>query len=93
LVIKVLKTRPVSSTVQFAGGAEEKVNPGKEATTTWYETLFPVRVLDFCVKGEITGINSPKEPGQPWRSNRGMAPFDGDFSCMKWMLSSSIVTV
>lgn len=44
--------------VQLAGGADEKVNPGREGTTTWKDTFFPDDVLADCVSGLMTGMNS-----------------------------------
>jgi hypothetical protein len=60
VVMSLWNSAPVSSTVQFAGGGEEKVYPGSDATTTWNEMFFPDVVP--AVRGRMTGMNSWKEP-------------------------------
>jgi hypothetical protein len=42
----VLKILAVSSTVQSAGGAEEKTKPGRDGTTTLKDTVFPVALTE-----------------------------------------------
>ena len=72
--------RPVSTTVQLAGGADENVKPGREGTITSKETFFPEEVVADWSSGLITGMNSWKEPvnadksartGYPVSKNRG----------------------
>lgn len=89
----MLNTRAVSSFVQFAGGAEEKANPGREGTTTWKETGLPVDVSFFDIRGLMMGENSRKDPGQPWSNNNGIAFGSVDFSWIKWMSKPSIFAV
>jgi hypothetical protein len=60
----VLNILAVSSTVQFAGGAEEKTKPGRDGTTTLKDTVFPVALTEGWVNGSITGRNSWKDPMQ-----------------------------
>lgn len=61
----MLNTRAVSSIVQFAGGGDEKVNPGSEGITTWNETGRPFDVLLLSVSLLTIGKNSKNDPGQP----------------------------
>lgn len=72
-VIRVLKTRAVSSNVQVPGSEVEKAMPGRDGTTTLKEIGLSVDVLAFCVNGSITGRNSMNEPGQPWVKSNGIA--------------------
>jgi hypothetical protein len=65
--MSVLNILAVSSTVQLAGGAEEKTKPGRDGTTTLYDTVLPLALVDDSVNGLMTGRNSWKEPVKTFR--------------------------
>jgi hypothetical protein len=89
----VFITRAVSSTVQLAGGAEEKAKPGSEGMMTSNETEVPSDSVTFCVRFLTKGRNSRNEPGQPWKRTSGMAFASLDFSWTKWRSRPSIVVL
>jgi hypothetical protein len=68
--------RAVSPTFQsfVSGGSEESAKPGSEGTMMWYGRVSGVY---FVRRRVMSGINSRKEPGQPWNKARGIA--DGFF--------------
>lgn len=91
--MSVFMMRAVSSAVQFAGVAEEKAKPGSEGMMMSKETVWPADFVAAWVRFATRGRNSRKEPGQPWKRMRGIAPDCSDFSWMKWMVWFSIVVV
>jgi len=79
--------RDVSATFQSAssGGEEERVKPGRDGTMMWYGRVSGVYLSR---SRDMSGRNSRKEPGQPWKKAIGMADGLREKSAVKCMSNS-----